>query len=267
MSRTKRRTRGQQSRPLLNTPCDVSNGVRQPAAVVRSTDKRLDGRQPQMPAPIKSPLRSETTTATSTTTTRPRDAENIAPADILSISSNSSEYIRQALDKPLAAEMRTPCSRSPSQIPSSRRAAPSTSGYVVKKPFARDHLLQNTAMDRISSDLARVHVQQPSIAPPAHAVVAPEPTMRSDWALPELSDDDPLFMMDLPASVAKFDAVVPAAQLPDILGLNSVFMLNVTEVNSPTKFWFHVQNDNHPLDKLMDKLEYGLLFGYYCELL
>lgn len=74
-------------------------------------------------------------------------------------------------------------------------------------------------------------------------------------ALPQLQDDDPMFMSDLPDFVAKFGTKVAPARLPDGLAANSRIQLYVTEVNNPTKFWFHVQDDNHPLDVLMFQLE------------
>lgn len=74
-------------------------------------------------------------------------------------------------------------------------------------------------------------------------------------ALPELRDDDPMFMSDLPTNVVRFGTDVPPAQWPAALQPNSHVQLYVTEVNSPSKFWFHVFDDTKPLDMLMFHIE------------
>lgn len=76
-----------------------------------------------------------------------------------------------------------------------------------------------------------------------------------DAALPQLTDIDPIFMSDLPDNVAKYDTTVAPARLPDGMAANSRLQLYVTEVNSPTKFWFHVQDEHSRLDVLMFQLE------------
>lgn len=104
--------------------------------------------------------------------------------------------------------------------------------------------------------LASTHLGQiPASVPPVVQQVVSSSLSPDNMALPLLNDDDPLFMIDLPDNIAKFDTKVAPARLPDTLTEGSLFRLFVTEVNSPTKFWFHIESDNHPLDALMTNIE------------
>lgn len=90
---------------------------------------------------------------------------------------------------------------------------------------------------------------------PATTQTAAVRTEPSEPALPDLRDDNPLFFSDLPDTVAKCGDDVPVGQWPTELRPNTTIRVFVTEVNNPTKFWFHLQSDGHPLDRLMNRIE------------
>lgn len=80
----------------------------------------------------------------------------------------------------------------------------------------------------------------------------PGPTER---ALPEFDLNDPIFEIFNKSEVLCPGDTIESSLIPDELADGKPFGVFISEVNSPSKFWFHLQTNSQELDDLMFDLE------------
>uniref|UniRef100_A0A1A9V9B8 HTH OST-type domain-containing protein n=1 Tax=Glossina austeni TaxID=7395 RepID=A0A1A9V9B8_GLOAU len=76
-----------------------------------------------------------------------------------------------------------------------------------------------------------------------------------DEAVPKSATDGFLFSLDFPNDLIPYGDTIPSTELSKDFCVGSRLKIFVTEIHSPFKFWFHIQQDENPLDILMHKIE------------
>uniref|UniRef100_A0A1B0GC26 HTH OST-type domain-containing protein n=1 Tax=Glossina morsitans morsitans TaxID=37546 RepID=A0A1B0GC26_GLOMM len=76
-----------------------------------------------------------------------------------------------------------------------------------------------------------------------------------DEAVPKSATDGFLFCLDFPNDLIPYGDSIPSTELSKDFYVGSRLKIYVTEIHSPFKFWFHIQQDENPLDILMHKIE------------
>uniref|UniRef100_A0A1A9ZPC7 HTH OST-type domain-containing protein n=1 Tax=Glossina pallidipes TaxID=7398 RepID=A0A1A9ZPC7_GLOPL len=76
-----------------------------------------------------------------------------------------------------------------------------------------------------------------------------------DEAVPKSATDGFLFCLDFPNDLIPYGDSIPSTELSKDFYVGSRLKIYVTEIHSPFKFWFHIQQDENPLDILMHRIE------------
>lgn len=74
-------------------------------------------------------------------------------------------------------------------------------------------------------------------------------------ALPKFDLNDPIYAMINRSNLLNAGDTIERSLIPEELANGEVFGLFIAEVNSPSKFWFHLQSQSADLDDLMFDLE------------
>uniref|UniRef100_A0A1B0AM32 HTH OST-type domain-containing protein n=1 Tax=Glossina palpalis gambiensis TaxID=67801 RepID=A0A1B0AM32_9MUSC len=76
-----------------------------------------------------------------------------------------------------------------------------------------------------------------------------------DEAVPKCATNGFLFCLDFPNDLIAYGDKIPTTELSKDFCVGSRLKIYVTEIHNPFKFWFHMQQDENPLDTLMHQIE------------